>query len=87
MRATGPTFWIDGKYMAAKRKAEPSMTGVGKRQGGKPWGRVIDDEFRSAFADGKVILSATGFLNFAGGSKANRQSFWFEEMKLPETGE
>jgi len=83
----GSDIWIDGKYMTNRRKQDPSMTGVGKRQGGKPWGRVIDDEFRSDFTDGKIILSATGFLNFAGGKKANRQSFWFEEMKLPEVGE
>ena len=83
----GSDLWIDGKYMATKRKHEPSIAGVGKRQGGQPWGRIIDDEFRSELADGKIILSATGFLNFAGGRKANRQSFWFEEMKLPEVGE
>ncbi len=83
----GSDVWIDGKRMANRRKTEPSMTGVGKRQGGKPWGRIIEDEFRSDFADGKITLSATGFLNFAGGKKANRQSFWIEEMKLPEVGE
>ena len=80
----GSDLWIDGKYLAARRKQDPSLSGVGKRQGGKPWGRVIEDEFRSEFADGKIILSATGYLNFAGGKKANRQSFWIEEMKLPE---
>ena len=37
--------------------------------------------------DGKWKLSVTGFLSFAGGKKVNRQSFWFEEMKLPEAGE
>jgi len=83
----GSDVWIDGKHMDARRKQDPSMTGVGKRQGGKPWGRVIEDEFRTEFADGKIILSTTGFLNFAGGRKSNRQSFWLEEMKLPEVGE
>jgi hypothetical protein len=83
----GSDIWIDGKYMAGRRKQDPSLSGVGKRQGGKPWGRIIEDDFRSGFADGKIILSATGYLNFAGGRKANRQSFWFEEMKLPEVGE
>ena len=79
----GSDVWIDGKYMANRRKTDPSMTGVGKRQGGKPWGRIIEDDFRTEFADGKIILSCTGYMNFAGGSKANRQSFWIEEMKLP----
>ena len=79
----GSDVWIDGKYMASRRQTDPSMTGVGKRQGGKPWGRIIEDDFRTAFADGKIILSCTGYMNFAGGSKANRQSFWIEEMKLP----
>ena len=84
----GSDIWIDGKYMASRRKTDPSMTGVGKRQGGKPWGRIIDDTFRAEFADGKVILSATGFMRYKKGTrtKANRQSFWFEEMKLPLIG-
>ena len=34
--------------------------------------------------NGKCVLAVSGFLNYAGGKKANRQSFWFEEMKLPE---
>jgi hypothetical protein len=32
----------------------------------------------------KCVLAVSGSLNYAGGKKANRQSFWFEEMKLPE---
>jgi hypothetical protein len=83
----GSDVWIDGNRLENRRKTDPSLTGVGKRQGGKPWGRVIPDEFRPAFEDGKIILSATGFMNFAGGKKANRQSFWLEEMKLPPVGE
>jgi hypothetical protein len=83
----GSDLWIDGKHMDARRPTDPSLSGVGKRQGGKPWGIIISDSFRSDFADGKIILSATGFMNFAGGKKANRQSFWIEEMKLPAVGE
>ncbi len=81
----GSDVWIDGKYMEARRNTDPSIRGVGKRQGGKPWGRTIDDAFRAEFEDGKIILSATGFMRIKQGSdiKANRQSFWFEEMKLP----
>ena len=85
----GSDIWIDGKYMSARRKQDPSISGVGKRQGGKPWGRTLDDTFRAEFKDGKIILAATGFLRLSKGGnvKANRQSFWFEEMKLPEIGE
>jgi hypothetical protein len=32
----------------------------------------------------KCVLAVSGSLNYAGGKKANLQSFWFEEMKLPE---
>jgi hypothetical protein len=81
----GSDVWIDGKYMAARRKTDPSISGVGKRQGGKPWGRTIDDTFRAEFADGKVTVSVTGFMRYKKRTrtKANRQSFWFQEMKLP----
>lgn len=81
----GSDIWIDGKYMTARRKTDPSISGVGKRQGGKPWGQTIDDTLRAEFEDGKVIVSATGFMRYKKGSttKSNRQSFWFEEMKLP----
>ena len=68
-------------------KEDPSLPGVGKRQGGKPWGRIIEDSIRSEFADGEIVLSATGYLNFAGGKRSSRQSFRFEEMKLPEVAE
>ncbi len=79
----GSDVWIDGKYMATRNPNAPSISGVSKRAGGRPWGRAIDNSFRDAFADGKIILSVTGFLNHAGGNKANRQSFWLQEMKLP----
>jgi hypothetical protein len=84
----GSDIWIDGDYMSNRRKQDPSITYVGKRQGGKPWGRNISDELRPAFEDGKITLSATGFMRFMNKTKTkgNRQSFWFEEMKLPEVG-
>lgn len=82
----GSDIWIDGTYMTTRKPSDPSLSGVGKRQGGKPWGRAITDDFRPAFEDGKVTLCATGFLKFLHKTrtKGNRQSFWFEEMKLPE---
>lgn len=81
----GSDIWIDGTYMAARKPSDPSMSGVGKREGGKPWGRIITDDLRPNFNDGKVTLSATGFMRIKHKTKikANRQSFWFEEMKLP----
>jgi len=81
----GSDVWIDGQYKAARKKGEPSISGVGKREGGKPWGFTIGDDFRPAFADGKVLLAATGFLRRMHKSDiiGNSQSFWFEEMKLP----
>ncbi|HEX5790850.1 MAG TPA: DUF6288 domain-containing protein, partial [Luteolibacter sp.] len=81
----GSDIWIDGTYMTSRKKDDPSISGVGKRQGGKAWGRLISDGFRPQFKDGKVILCATGFMRLQHKEtfKANRQSFWFEEMKLP----
>ncbi len=78
-------IWIDGTYMSNRRKQDASIPYVGKRQGGKPWGRNISDEFRPTFEDGKIILCATGTMRFLHKTKikGNRQSFWFEEMKLP----
>jgi hypothetical protein len=85
----GSDIWIDGNYMTNRRSQDPSITYVGKRVGGKPWGRNISDELRPNFEDGKVTLSATGFMRFLHKTKTkgNRQSFWFEEMKLPEIKE
>lgn len=85
----GSDVWIDGKYMSNRRKTDPSISGVGKRQGGKPWGRTIDDTFRAEFKDGNVVLSVSGFMRYKKGTrtKSNRQSFWFEEMKLPPLGD
>lgn len=82
----GSDIWIDGKHMEARRKHDPTLSGVGKREGGKPRGAIIGDGFRPDFADGKIVLSATGFMNFRN-NRSNRQSFWLEEMKLPEVAE
>lgn len=85
----GSDIWIDGKYKTSRRKTDPSISGVGKRQGGRPWGFVIDDSFRREFQDGKVLLAASGFLRIhkRSGVKSNYQAFWFEQMKLPVIGE
>jgi hypothetical protein len=80
----GSDVWIDGKYKAA-RKDGPSLSGVDKREGGRPVGFTLGADFRPLFDDGKVLLAATGFLrrNAKTGVLGNTQSFWFEEMKLP----
>ncbi len=84
----GSDIWIDGTYLKNLRPQDPSITYVGKRQGTRAWGRNISDEFRPAFEDGKIIMGATGMMRFLNGTrvKGNRQSFWLEEMKLPNIG-
>jgi len=99
----GSDIWINGKQISSRGgyreiKAmytatfgdpkNPAIPGVGKRQGGIPTGILLSEEVREEIKDGgKVHLAVTGFLNHADGKKANRQSFWFEEMKLPEVVE
>ncbi|NNJ86804.1 MAG: hypothetical protein HKP20_06510 [Akkermansiaceae bacterium] len=82
----GNDVWIDGQYLRGRRDKDPSISYVGKRAGGKPWGRTLSDEFRPQFDDGKVTLSISGFMRYMKRTriKGNRQSFWFEQMKLPE---
>jgi hypothetical protein len=84
----GSDIWIDGKYKNSGRN-RPSIPGVGKRQGARPWGFVIDNELRKEFVDGTITLAATGFLrkHNRSGILSNYQCFWFEEMKLPTIGE
>jgi hypothetical protein len=84
----GSDVWINGKRKAARGRTEPSLSGVGKRQGGAPWGFVIDEAFRKEFKGDTVTLAATGFMPIhKSGVKQNYQAFWFEEMKLPSLGE
>lgn len=95
----GTDVWINGKSIASRsgyrdikamytaKFGDPknaAIPGVGKRQGERPTGLLLTKEIREEMKDGKIVLAVTGFLNFAGGKKANRQSFWFEEMKLPD---
>ena len=84
----GTDVWIDGKYKSSGRN-RPSIPGVGKRQGAKPWGFVISNELKKEFEHGTITLAATGFLrkHHKSGILSNYQSFWFEEMKLPSIGE
>lgn len=84
----GSDVWINGKRQKGRRASDPSLSGVGKRQGGKPWGFTIDDAFRKEFTGDTITIAATGFLPIhKSGVKRNYQAFWFEEMKLPSLGE
>ncbi|MCF7958674.1 MAG: DNA alkylation repair protein, partial [Phycisphaerae bacterium] len=75
----GSDVWINGKQIKPSRKGEPLLSGVGKRQGGVPWGIVLSDEFLNEFDGGKVTIAVTGFMNIRG----NYQTIWLEEMKMP----
>ena len=86
----GSDVWINGRHKDARRKSDPTLSGVGRRAGGRPWGFVIDDDFRGMFTgdDAPITLACTGFLPIhKSGVKRNYQAFWFEEMKLPSLGE
>jgi hypothetical protein len=84
----GSDVWINGKRRVGHRKTDPSITGVGKRQGAKPWGFVFDDELRKEFTGEPVTVAATGFLKLhKSGVVKNQQSFWMEKMKLPTFGQ
>ncbi|MDT8391270.1 MAG: DUF6288 domain-containing protein [Lentisphaeria bacterium] len=84
----GSDVWINGTRKEDRRKTDPSLSGVGKRQGGKPWGFGIDNALRKQFTGEPVTLAATGFLPIhKSGVKRNYQAFWFEEMLMPTLGE
>ena len=95
----GNDVWINGQQIKSFRgyrdskslhtasygdPKKPAIPRTGKREGGMPLGLLLSKEVRESIKDGKIQLSISGFINFEGGSKTNRQSFWFEEMKIPE---
>jgi len=83
----GSDVWINGIRRAGRRKQDPSITGVGKRQGGVPWGFVFHDALRKQFTGEPVTVAATGFLKLhKSGVVKNQQAFWMEKMKLPSFG-
>ena len=84
----GADVWINGKRYTGRRATDPSISGVGKRSGGKPWGIVFNEDFRKKFTGDTITLAISGFLPIhKSGVKKNVHIFWFEEMKLPELGE
>jgi hypothetical protein len=84
----GSDVWINGQRKEARRKTDPTLSGVGKRAGGRPWGTMFDKAWREQFTGNPITLAVTGFLPIhKSGVKKNYQAFWFEEMKLPELGD
>lgn len=84
----GSDVWINGNRHEGRRKTDPSIPGVGKRAGGRPWGFVFGDELRREFTGEPVTIAASGFLPLhRSGVKRNHQSFWLEKMKLPTFGQ
>jgi hypothetical protein len=84
----GADVWINGKRWEGRRKTDPSIAGVGKRSGGKPWGIVFSENFREKFNGEAISIAISGFLPIhRSGVKRNAHVFWFEEMKLPTLGE
>ncbi len=82
----GSDVWFDGEHVDNSRRGSASITAGSGRNSGRPWGVGIDNKHRKHFEDGKVLLACNGFLRW--GHKVEHirsyQSFWFEEMKLPE---
>jgi len=84
----GSDVWINGTRREDRRRGDPSLRGVGRRVGGRPWGFTIDHDFRAKFTGEPVTVAATGFLPIhRSGVKRNYQAFWFETMQLPALGE
>jgi len=84
----GSDVWINGIRRENRRKQDPSLRGVGRREGGQPWGFVFDDKLRQQFTGEPVTVAASGFLKLhKSGVVKNQQSFWMEKMRLPAFGE
>ena len=84
----GSDVWFNGERRANRRKQDASLTGVGKRVGGRPWAFVVESDLRKQFTGEPLTVAASGFLKLhKSGVKRAHQSFWFEKMKLPLIGE
>jgi hypothetical protein len=81
----GSDVWIDGEYVKNGRRGSATITAGSGRHSGRPWGVAIDNDLRTHFDDGKVLLAANGFLRWGHRSETIKsyKTFWFEEMKLP----
>lgn len=81
----GSDIWLDGTYIPNKKKNDATIEGGSGRKSDRPFGVVIKDADRPHFADGKILVAANGFLRWGHKMEIIKsyQSFWFEEMKLP----
>lgn len=61
--------------------------GVGRREGGKPIGRMIDKEWWDHFNNGEVEIAHVSFMNIHRGMKNRHLMIWVQEMKLPPMGD
>ncbi len=85
----GSDVWIDGEHLQNRRKGQATIPGGSGRHSGRPWGVGIDNDRRTHFEDGKVLLACDGFLRWGHRFDAIKcyKTFWFEAMKLPELPE
>ena len=80
----GYKLYLNGKPM------EEVKAGVGRREGGRPRGAVVNGEFAAEFAKGPVTLAATTFLRYGDRAIVTMPpvprglfTLWIEEMKVP----
>jgi len=80
----GYKLYLNGKPM------EEVKAGVGRREGGRPRGPVINGAFAAEFAKGPVTLAATTFLRYGDRAIVTMPpvprgvfTLWVEEMKIP----
>jgi hypothetical protein len=81
----GTDVWFDGDYLKPFRQGLATIPAGSGRNSHRPWGVIIQDDYRKHFDDGKLLLGCNGFLRW--GHKIDYikcyKTLWFEEMKLP----
>ena len=77
----GFRIYVNGRQLIEKDR------GVGKREGAKHIGTVIDKTWWPEFKGGEVSLAVIAFKNIHKGSSNNHFSVWIQEMKVPPLGE
>jgi hypothetical protein len=77
----GFRIYANGKQLIERNR------GVGKREGGKHVGMIIEKSFWPEFQKGDVSLAFITFKNIHKGASNNHFSIWIQEMKVPPVGE